>query len=380
MAKTVDVIGTKNTAELPAELFDVQTNIPLIHQVVVAQQAAARQGTHATKTRGMVAGGGAKPWRQKGTGRARQGSRRAPQFTGGGTVHGPQPRDYAQRTPKKMIQAALRGALSDRAREGRLHVVAEIAAETPSTKAALQALASIESSKVLVVLDRSEDVAWLSLRNVPTVHALAVDQLNAYDVLVNDDVVFTSAALATFVASAPKGRAVAQPAAETKADEPAKAKPAKGAKAEAAVATAEAKPAKAAKAEAAVAAAEAKPAKADKPVKAADEAKPAKGDKAPKAEKEPKPAKAAAAEKPAKPEAAKAEAVEAPAEAKSYGKGSYVGENPPKGYDIKGNADSMKYHTPESPWYGRTVAEVWFNSTAAAEKAGFVNAVKEADK
>jgi large subunit ribosomal protein L4 len=207
-AKTVKVLGSKAaTAELPAELFDVQTNVPLIHQVVVAQQAAARQGTHATKTRGQVAGGGAKPWRQKGTGRARQGSRRAPQWTGGGVVHGPQPRDYSQRTPKKMIAAALRGALSDRARDGRIHVVESVVTgETPSTKAALKALAEVGGSKLLVVLDREEDVAWLSLRNVPTVHALAVDQLNAYDVLVSDDVVFTTAALATFVGGPLKGK------------------------------------------------------------------------------------------------------------------------------------------------------------------------------
>ncbi|PKQ24073.1 MAG: 50S ribosomal protein L4 [Actinobacteria bacterium HGW-Actinobacteria-5] len=216
--RTVNVLGTKSAkAELPAELFDAQTNVPLIHQVVVAQQAAARQGTHATKTRGDVAGGGAKPWRQKGTGRARQGSRRAPQWTGGGVVHGPQPRSYAQRTPKKMIAAALRGALSDRAREGRIHVVESIVTgETPSTRAALKALAEVGSSKLLVVLDRDEDVAWLSLRNVPTVHALAVDQLNAYDVLVSDDVVFTTAALAAFVAGPIKGKvAVVADAEET---------------------------------------------------------------------------------------------------------------------------------------------------------------------
>ncbi|HOC13023.1 MAG TPA: 50S ribosomal protein L4 [Propionicimonas sp.] len=215
--RTVKVLGGKKsaTAELPAELFDVQTNIPLIHQVVVAQQAAARQGTHSTKTRGEVAGGGAKPWRQKGTGRARQGSRRAPQWTGGGVVHGPQPRSYAQRTPKKMIAAALRGALSDRARDGRVHVVDSIVTgETPSTKAALKALAAIGGSKLLVVLDRDEDVAWLSLRNVASVHALAVDQLNAYDVLLSDDVVFTTAALAVF-AGAPSA---AEAAIETEED------------------------------------------------------------------------------------------------------------------------------------------------------------------
>lgn len=202
--RTVAVVGsTSANAELPAEYFDVQTNVPLIHQVVVAQQAAARQGTHATKTRGEVSGGGAKPWRQKGTGRARQGSRRAPQWTGGGVVHGPQPRSYAQRTPKKMIAAALRGALSDRAREGRVHVIDQIVAgETPSTKAALAALAEVGGAKLLVILSRDEDVAWLSLRNVASVHAIAVDQLNTYDVLLSDDVVFTTAALAAFTGQA----------------------------------------------------------------------------------------------------------------------------------------------------------------------------------
>jgi len=192
----LDVTGAKaGTAELPADLFDVATNIPLIHQVVTAQLAANRQGTHATKTRGEVRGGGRKPYRQKGTGRARQGSRRAPQFVGGGIVHGPQPRNYAQRTPKKMITAALRGALSDRARDGRVHVVAElVSGDAPSTRSALAALAPVASSdKVLVVIHRDEDLAWLSLRNVVTVHAIAVDQLNAYDVLVSDEVVFTSA-------------------------------------------------------------------------------------------------------------------------------------------------------------------------------------------
>jgi large subunit ribosomal protein L4 len=226
--RTVEVLGTKSgKAELPGTIFDVQTNVPLIHQVVVAQLAAARQGTHSTKTRGEVSGGGAKPWRQKGTGRARQGSRRAPQWTGGGVVHGPQPRSYAQRTPKKMIAAALRGALSDRARDGRVHVIESIVTgEVPSTKAALQALSAIAGAKIMVVLDRDEDVAWLSLRNVPTVHAIAVDQLNAYDVLVNDDVVFTTAALAAFVAGPLKGASevtVVEASAEPVAEAPKKA-------------------------------------------------------------------------------------------------------------------------------------------------------------
>ena len=217
--RKVAVIGTKKSAELPAELFDVQTNVPLIHQVVVAQQAAARQGTHSTKTRGEVRGGGAKPWRQKGTGRARHGSRRSPIWVGGGTVHGPQPHGYAQRTPKKMIAAAIKGALSDRARDGQVFVLDQIVVgETPSTKAALKALTSIgDISKLLVVLDRTEDVAWLSLRNVPTVHVLAVDQLNAYDVVVNDGVVFTKAALATYTAGPAKGRSAKAVATESEA-------------------------------------------------------------------------------------------------------------------------------------------------------------------
>ncbi|MDN5564599.1 large subunit ribosomal protein L4 [Luteococcus japonicus] len=219
----VDVLGVdgkkSGTAELPSELFDVQTNIPLIHQVVVAQQAAARQGTHSTKTRGEVRGGGIKPWRQKGTGRARHGSRRSPIWVGGGTVHGPQPHGYAQRTPKKMIAAAIRGALSDRARDGQVFVLDQIVTgEKPSTKAALQAIKSVgDVTKLLVVLDRSESIAWLSLRNVPTVHVLAVDQLNAYDILVNDGVVFTKTALDAYTAGPAKGKSVKAVATESEA-------------------------------------------------------------------------------------------------------------------------------------------------------------------
>jgi large subunit ribosomal protein L4 len=189
------------TVELPDAVFDVQVNVPLIHQVVVAQLAAARQGTHDTKTRGEVSGGGRKPYRQKGTGRARQGSTRAPQFSGGGIVHGPTPRNYAQRTPKKMKAAALRGALSDRARGGRVHVVAGLVdGDTPSTKSASAALARIVTSKhVLLVAEREDVVTWKSVRNVPAVHVIAPDQLNTYDVLVSDDVVFTEGALAVFL-------------------------------------------------------------------------------------------------------------------------------------------------------------------------------------
>ena len=203
--RNVDVIDLKGkkagTVVLPGSTFDVPTNIPLMHQVVVAQLAAARQGTHATKTRGDVAGGGKKPFRQKGTGNARQGSIRAPHFTGGGVVHGPQPRDYDQRTPKKMKQGALRSALSDRARADRIHVVTALfEGEKPSTKAALAALrAIVEDRRALVVLERGNELTALSLRNVPEVHVLWADQLNTYDVLDADDIVFTQAALESFL-------------------------------------------------------------------------------------------------------------------------------------------------------------------------------------
>lgn len=205
---TGEVAGS---VELPAEVFNVQANIPLIHQVVVAQLAAARQGTHKTKTRAEVSGGGRKPYRQKGTGRARQGSVRAPQFAGGGVVHGPQPRSYVQKTPKKMKAAALRGALSDRARADRVFVVTSLVdGQTPSTKAALTALRAVTAAPaVLVVADRADDVTWKSLRNAPEVHLLAPDQLNTYDVLINDDVVFTQSALDQFLAG-PRGGASAK--------------------------------------------------------------------------------------------------------------------------------------------------------------------------
>jgi len=191
------------SVELPAALFDVKTNIPLIHQVVVAQLAAARQGTHSTKRRGEVSGAGRKPFKQKGTGNARQGSIRAPHMTGGGIVHGPKPRDYSQRTPKKMIAAALLGALSDRARGERLHVVESFAIEgAPSTKAAVAVLTALGAVKnVLVVVDRADDISVLSVRNIPFAHVLPSDQLNAYDVLVSDDIVFTKAAYDAFVSS-----------------------------------------------------------------------------------------------------------------------------------------------------------------------------------
>ena len=191
------------SVELPAELFDVEANIALMHQVVDAQLAAKRQGTHSTKTRGEVRGGGKKPYRQKGTGRARQGSTRAPQFTGGGVVHGPKPRDYSQRTPKKMIAAALRSALSDRARNDRIHAITEvIGGQTPSTKDAKTYLAALtDRRKVLVVIGRSDEVGAKSVRNLPGVHVLSPDQLNTYDVLEADDVVFSVEALDAYISA-----------------------------------------------------------------------------------------------------------------------------------------------------------------------------------
>jgi large subunit ribosomal protein L4 len=204
-SKKIDVRtpgGKKDgSVELPAELFDVEPNIALMHQVVTAQLAAARQGTHSTKTRGEVSGGGKKPYRQKGTGRARQGSTRAPQFKGGGVVHGPQPRDYSERTPKKMIAAALRGALSDRARNDRIHAITEvISGQTPSTKSAKDFLGTLtDRRKVLVVIGRSDEVSAKSVRNLPGVHVLSPDQLNTYDVLNADDVVFSVEALNAYI-------------------------------------------------------------------------------------------------------------------------------------------------------------------------------------
>src|SRR6195952_1715036 len=213
---TLNVIDSKGkkvgSVDLPAETFDVQTNVPLIHQVVVAQLAAARQGTHNTLRRGEVSGAGRKPFKQKGTGRARQGSIRAPQMTGGGIVHGPTPRSYDQRTPKKMIAAALLGSLSDRARGSRVHVVDSLTlGPVPSTQMALALLTQIATSKhVLVVVERGDDIAVRSVRNVPEVHVLTYDQLNAYDVLVSDDIVFTKGAIDGFIASKSKSAKITE--------------------------------------------------------------------------------------------------------------------------------------------------------------------------
>ena len=310
--------ATTVKVDLPAEIFDAEVNIPLIHQVVVAQQAAARQGTASTKRRGEVRGGGRKPYKQKGTGRARQGSTRAPQFAGGGVVHGPQPRDYSQRTPKKMKAAALRGALSDRARHDRIHVVESIATgDAPSAKAAATLLAGLSDRRnVLVVLDRTDLVSMKSVRNLADVHVLAVDQLNTYDVLCADDILFTKAAYETFT-----GTEVAVPA------------------------------------------------KADKPAKKADKA-----EKAPKAD---KPAKAAKTAEPTLDDSATDADAAAPAALVDLPKGAVAAledGSAPEGYTVKGNADSGLYHEPDGQWYEQTDAEFWFKDAKAAEKAGFSKA------
>ena len=303
--------GTDGGVELPAEVFDVQANIPLMHQVVVAQLAAARQGTHSTLTRGEVRGGGRKPHRQKGTGRARQGSIRAPHYAGGGVAHGPTPRSYAQRTPKKMKASALRGALSDRAREGRVHVVSGVVdGDKPSTRGAIALLAGLSSGKhVLVVVQREDLLAAKSLRNVDRVHTLWPDQLNTYDVLKSDDVVFTRGALDEFLA------AVGQSVTEVDATKPA-------------------------------AAAGRKPAK-----------------KSTKKAVAPKPVKAVVAAEPAD------EATDGPS---GPGSAAPLADGAaPDGFPVKGNANSMKFHTTESPWYEQTIAEVWFATAEDAERAGF---------
>jgi large subunit ribosomal protein L4 len=319
--------STEGSIELPAEIFDAQANIALMHQVVIAQLAAARQGTHDTKTRGEVRGGGRKPYRQKGTGRARQGSTRAPQFTGGGVVHGPTPRDYSQRTPKKMKAAALRGALSDRARAGQVHVVTGLVdGDTPSTKTARKVLEAVSSAKrLLLVLNKDEEINWLSARNLPNVHLIDPGQLNTYDVLVNDDVVFTKDALDAFLAG-PKGGATAV----------------------------------------AVVAAPAEKAEKAKPAKETQETKDAKPAKETKAKAEPKEAEQA--------EETQAEAKGEDAETVDFGPGSHApleDGSEPEGYPIKGNLSSKLYHVPGSSHYNRTTAEVWFATEEDAEQAGF---------
>jgi large subunit ribosomal protein L4 len=190
------------SVELDDSVFGVQPNVPVMHQVVTAQLAARRSGTQSTKTRSEVRGGGAKPYRQKGTGNARQGSIRAPHFSGGGIALGPKPRKYNQRTPKKMVRLALRSALSDRANEGRVIVVDSWSFAQPSTKEGAKALAALGvEGRVLIVLGSGDENAAKSFRNIPEVQLIAVQELNAYDVLCNDHIVFTSATLPSSAAS-----------------------------------------------------------------------------------------------------------------------------------------------------------------------------------
>ena len=347
-SKKASTKGAASKVDLPAEIFDVDVNIPLIHQVVVAQQAAARQGTHSTKSRGEVRGGGRKPYKQKGTGRARQGSTRAPQFAGGGVVHGPQPRSYDQRTPKKMKAAALRGALSDRARDGRIHVVDGFGlGDTPSTKTALASLVAIsDRHRFLVVLERTDAVTWLSLRNAPEAHIVAVDQLNTYDVVASDDVVFTRGAFDAFVngtaaASERPATIVEAPAADAGADEA----PEVEAKA---------------------------PTKSKAKTEPKTEAK---------AEPRPRPTprrtrrspRRRRPRRPAAPRRTPSRLEDFPGAVKADEDGSG-----PEGYEIKGNAQSMKFHAPGGRWYDSTVAEFWFKTAEDAKAAGFLEAGSKA--
>ena len=319
-SKRASTKGAASKVDLPAEIFDVEVNIPLIHQVVVAQQAAARQGSHSTKSRGEVRGGGRKPYKQKGTGRARQGSIRAPQFAGGGVVHGPQPRSYDQRTPKKMKAAALRGALSDRARDGRIHVVDGFGlGDAPSTKTALASLIAIsDRHRFLVVLERTDAVTWLSLRNAPEAHIVAVDQLNTYDVVASDDVVFTRGAFDAFVGG---------PAAASERKAPA--------------------------ADATVRA----PRRPRRPRRRLPRRRPPRRPAVPRRT----------------PRTVETDDFPGAVKADEDGSG-------PEGYEIKGNAQSMKFHAPGGRWYDSTIAEFWFQTAEDAEAAGFTEAGKSAKK
>ena len=294
--------------ELDADVFGIQPNVPVMHQVVTAQLAARRSGTQSTKTRAEVSGGGKKPFKQKGTGNARQGSTRAPHFSGGGVALGPKPRKYDQKTPKKMIKLALRSALSDRAAEGKVVVVDAWNFEKPKTKDALAALSALGvSGKALVVVGNDDDIAIRSFLNLPEVQLIEINELNAYDILCNDFIVFSQATLpgTSVAASAPAPKkAAAKKAAAQKAEKPATEKADKADKAPAKVA----------------ALADIAPAVADLP----------KG------------------------------ALSATEDGSA-----------PEGHDIKGNADSGLYHVPGSAFYNRTVAEFWFATAEDAEAAGF---------
>ena len=302
------------TADLPDHLFGIEPNVSVMHQVVTAQLAARRAGTHSTKTRAERRGGGAKPWRQKGTGRARQGSIRSPQWRGGGVAHGPKPRDYSQKTPKKMIKLALASALSDRAADGKVKVVDSFSFDAPKTSDAAKAISDLglaDEGRILLVLSESAENVALSFRNIQNVHVLPTGELNAYDVLVSDTVVFAKDALPSGEAPKPKAKKKVSAPKETK-----------GADRVAAAAAA---------------------------LRGIQQQTEAKAD----------------------------EAVPAESTPGDFGPGSHApiaGDAMPEGFPIKGNADSMKFHQPDGRWYESTVAEVWFADVAAATAAGFVEA------
>jgi large subunit ribosomal protein L4 len=305
-------------------MFGVQPNVPLMHQVITAQLAARRSGTQSTKTRAEVRGGGKKPFKQKGTGNARQGSTRSPHMSGGGVAHGPKPRKYDQKTPKKMIKLALRSALSDRAADGKIVVIDSWGFEAPKTKDAIKLLSALGvDGKALVVVDIDDTNTIKSFLNLPEVQLIESRELNAYDVLCSDYVIFSHATL-------PGGGEVLEKKAPAKKAAPVKDAPAKKAAAKKAPAKKAAAKAEAPKQE----------------TKA----------EAPKQEK-----KAAA------PEIASADDKPLPAGAHAA---TEDGEAP-RGYKIKGNADSGLYHVPGSAFYDRTVAELWFKTAEDAEAAGF---------
>ena len=347
------------TIEVDDDMFGVQPNVPVMHQVVTAQLAARRSGTQSTKTRAEVRGGGRKPYSQKGTGNARQGSIRGPHFSGGGVALGPKPRKYDQKTPKKMVKLALKSALSDRANEGKIIVVDSWGIDTPKTKTAKVALDALGiTGTALVVVGRDDAAAALSFRNIPSVQIIGPGELNAYDVLCNEWIVFTKDVVPASVV----------------ADRADAAKPAK----QAAV-SADAEVTATTESDAPYGEGSHAPLDDD----SEPEGFPIKGNADSMLYHGPdsayygqtvaevwfateEAAEAAGFSKPA--------SVQAAEERHPYGEGSRAANedgSEPKGFPIKGNADSMLYHGPDSPYYGQTIAEVWFATEEAAEAAGF---------
>jgi|GEM_PF-8193 len=334
------------SVDLDDAIFGIEPNVPLMHQVVTAQLAARRAGTQSAKTRAEVRGGGRKPYAQKGTGNARQGSIRAPHFAGGGVALAPKPRSYSQKTPKKMIKAALRSALSDRATEGKVIVVDSYGIDAPKTKDAKALLAALDiSGTVLVVVGRDDANAALSFRNLPNVQVISPGELNTYDVLCNDWLVFSKDVV---------------PAAEAPAAAPKAAKP-KAATRDAAD-TADAGQAAPKVNAATQPAADTSAADVDEAADAAKEAEAAAEYAAGDADND-----------------GEANAVDQ----SPHGDGSHAplpDDAMPEGYPIKGNADSMLYHLPDTSFYNRTVAEVWFNTEEAAKAAGFTRPASQLKK